>query len=425
MREVSSSTRVSRTPEGARSCVTYGSASLHPPDRCARRAPAVLVPARGLEVSPASRNDGEEPACVGAAGPWIVSSARADARASGAGDRKSGCDSHFLREGCGRRTHPEGPRDRGARPSRAASSDAGEIGCGRSTTTRSSSVGTSRPTTAAAWSTSCRARESIECATRGRLNGLGQCVSSTGRSAHMRRARHAARAFDERANDLLDEEGIATGTGLDPGGEPAASADRFRASRRATSRSLGGEGRRDSRSTRADHAGRYSGRVVASSSALLPADSGARRRSVSISSAASLAGRASAGPRPRATWARVERGPGSDRQNDWKRRVRRASGSSSEGASAGSGAPRSSSQKASAIGSTGCELARPRPTALRMSAAEAPWSTPRRPRAQLDDGVEGEHASVGERAGIVERHAAGNARRTRDTGGSFPRRAPR
>ena len=207
--------------------------------------------------------------------------------------QKLGAVGHFLREGM-----PEGAlvrrprRGRGARPSPAASSDAARSGPGRSTTTRSSSVGTSRPTTAAAWSTSLsRVRESIDARGEDSLDGLGQCDLLDRGGRRVRAALAAQHApLDERANDLLDEERVAAGPGLDPGASGASTGSDPSQSSSSAEECWAARGARESRSTRADHAGRYSGRVVASSRIRLPADSGARRRSVSISSAASLAG---------------------------------------------------------------------------------------------------------------------------------------
>ena len=236
----------------------------------------------------------------------------------------------------------------------------------------------------------------------------GSAISSTGAAGAYapRSPRSAPRSTSERTISSTKRglprarASMRARSGASAGSGPSQSSSRVEAS-------AGARGESERCSTRAAHAGRYSGRAVASSRTRLPADSGARRRPASISSAASLAGssqcrssiQSTMGSRRARAWIRS--------QSDWNRRARRASGSSSDGASAGSGAPRSSSQKARAIGSTVGALAEAAPHGISDVRSRGALVDAEETARELDDRVEGEHAPVGERAGLVERHAAG------------------
>ena len=130
-------------------------------------------------------------------------------------------------------------------------------------------------------------REPIDARREDGLNGLGQ-RDLLDRGGQLRRRRvHRAARHARRASESSPRRRVGCrepGPRSDRAG--ARACRRIRASRRATSGSPGERGAqaRDPRPGRTT-AGRYSGRVVASSRTLLPADSGARRRSVSISSA--------------------------------------------------------------------------------------------------------------------------------------------
>ena len=127
-------------------------------------------------------------------------------------------------------------------------------------------------------------REPIDARGEYGLDGLGKRdLLDRGEPACTRRARRAARPARRASERSPRRRGdcpralasIRAESGASAGSDPSQSSS-------SAEECWAARGASDSRSTRAGHAGRYSGRVVASSSARLPADSGARRRSVSI-----------------------------------------------------------------------------------------------------------------------------------------------
>ena len=225
MREVSSSIRVSRDSGTAarsvvtrRQCLAPSAGSLR-----ATRRPACSCQRAASRCSPASSKWwARSAACVGAAGPWIASKARAMAAwVSGAGDPEAACGRRPPARGdAGRRAHPETRRDREARRSKGARA------------TRRARARADRPRRAATRRhvspdhgrglehVLVALREPIDARREDGLNGLGQrdLLDRGGQPVGAAFATQHA-TLDERANHLLDEEWVAASPGLDPGAQ--------------------------------------------------------------------------------------------------------------------------------------------------------------------------------------------------------------